>query len=118
MAITIEIDPAGLRVADTTDGNKLVGPSLVTSLTVTEYAWSKITVANATATSIPFGSVAAADLVVIRTSVATTVKLNAEATGHTVNPLFLWADSAGGITAVEVTQSSGAAVTMEYLVAG
>lgn len=118
MAIALIIDPAGVRIEDTTEGNT-PGPSLTTSLTVTEHhANNKISVASASETTIPFGAVSAAKALIIITSAATTIKLNGEATGHTFNPLFIWTDSAGGITSAAVTQSSGSAVVMKYLVAG
>ena len=118
MAISLIIDPAGVRIEDTTDGIAQ-GPSLTTSITVTEHhANNKISVASASETSIPFGAVAAAKALIVITSAATTIKLNGESTGHTFNPLFVWTDSAGGITSAAVTQSSGSAVVMKFLVAG
>lgn len=118
MSIALVIDPAGIRIEDTTDGIAK-GPPLVASLTVTEHIpWSKISVPSGTETTIPFGSVAAAKALMIRTSVATTVKVNGESTGHAVNPILLILDSAGGLTSATVTQSSGSAVVMDYLVAG
>lgn len=117
MSVALELEGT-TKYVDTAGSGAVIGPSLASSLTVTESAWQTITVASASETSLAFGGVSAGKALIVRTTVATTIKLNGEATGHAFNPLFVWLDSAGGITSAAVTQSSGGAVSIQYMVAG
>lgn len=119
MAVTVEIDSLGVRVVDTAADGPIRGPSLVKSITVTEYNRDRRSVADAASNeALPFGSVTAAKILAIKTDGPVTLKVNAESTGHVINTHALLVDTGGSFTAATVSNASGAAVIVEWFVAG
>lgn len=119
MAVTVELDTLGVRVIDTAKDGPIKGPSLVKSVTITEYVFDRRSVADAASNeALPFGSVTAGKILVMKTDGAVTLKVNAEATGHVVNAQFAVVDTGGSFTAATVTNASGAARIVEWFVAG
>jgi hypothetical protein len=120
MAIVAEITAQGeLRFIDDAKGGDSPALNLRTSVTITLPVAKKVTIADSTSNqAVQFDSVTAGKVIGIRTDGAVTVKINGEATGRVVNPLFVWIDSAGGLTAMTLTNTSGATRTVEVLIGG
>ena len=119
MAKTVEISGDGIKVIDTVTGksNTLL---LRASITVTTAGgFDDLAIPTATATAIPFGSIAAAKVLAGVASVATTLKVNggSESTYILLGPWML-TNTSGTWTSATLTQSSGATVYDPVLVAG
>ena len=119
MAVTIEIDAGGVRIVDTASKTGPVyGPSIVTSLAVAEYVLQRRSVATGVSNqALDFGTVAAAKVLWVVSDYEITLKVDGESTGHP-GKKFILINEDGDFTAATITNASGSTAIVEYLIAG
>ena len=118
MSKTVELSDQGVKVVDTVDG--IVGALLIRFSGVSVTVEKRETISILTGVSdqaINFGSIGAGKIFAFIPSGTVTLKVNAQA-GMVITTLFIAATTAGGITAATWSNSSGATVTAEILIAG
>ena len=122
MAKTVEIDGLGVRYVDTAGNGPKYGPSLVSSVTVTECNPGNVQVAatGASGVSLGFGGVSAAKILVVSATgiITLTVTINSVACVILMSGTNVFQHSGGGITSATFAQSTGSDVTVEHFVAG
>lgn len=119
MSKTVELGDKGFAVIDTTAGK--IAEMLVRFSGISVTTMSRDTVSITTGTSdqaINFASVAAGKLFVLVPDGAVTLKVNASTVALPVTTLYAVVDTAGGITAATMSNSSGATRYVEVLIAG
>ena len=120
MSLSVEASGRDVRVIDTDVGDLAKIPNFFPAQSITNHFRGRFALANgASDTALDFGTISAAKGIYIKTDAAgeITFKLNGGVTAGQINPSLLLTSSSGGLTGMTLSNASGAAVIIDYIIA-